>query len=172
MSQKDMAGAEEVLKKMADASPGKVEPVLALGVFYISVRRPADAEQQLRRALEIDPKSGLALVSLAGMKLRAGLRDEAEQLYKQAASASDPRYRPTYAFFLFQTGKRDLAIAEFERLAKADPCGPPSPEHPGCGLSDHDAGSGCREDSADGASEEPEGYRRLDSAQPDSVAEG
>ena len=121
LGQKDSAGAEEILKKVVEASPGKVEPVMTLGAFYAATNRPGDAEQQLRRALQIDPKSGLVLVSLAGMKLRAGLTDEAGQLYKQAASASDPRYKPVYAFFLLQSGKQDLAITEFEKLAQVDP---------------------------------------------------
>ncbi|HEY7615300.1 MAG TPA: tetratricopeptide repeat protein [Terriglobales bacterium] len=121
LAQKDTSGAEQVLKKVAEANSDTVAPLVALGAFYASTGRPADAEQQYRRALQIDPKNGLVIVSLAGMKLRAGLKDEAEQLYKQASALPDPQYKPVHASFLFLSGQRDLAIAEFEKLAKADP---------------------------------------------------
>jgi tetratricopeptide (TPR) repeat protein len=121
LSQKDVDGAEQILKKVVEASPGKVEPVIALGAFYRLVGRVPQAEQQFQQALKVDPKSGLAMVSLAGIKLRAGAVAEAEQFYKQASALGDPVFAPVHAVYLLQSGKQDLAIAEFEKLAKADP---------------------------------------------------
>ena len=121
LSQKDVSGAEQVLKKVVDTSPGKADPLIALGTFYILTGKPPHAEQQLRQALQLDPKNGFAMVALAGIKLRAGATAEAEQFYKQASALADPLYKPVHGVFLFQSGKHDLAIAEFEKLATAEP---------------------------------------------------
>jgi tetratricopeptide (TPR) repeat protein len=121
LAQKNTAAAEGILKKVVDASPGKVEPLMALGAFYAVAGHPESAEQQFRRILQIDPKNGSALLALGGIKVRAGRMDEAEQLYKQASALPDPQYKPVHAILLFQSGKRDQAVAELETLAKQDP---------------------------------------------------
>jgi tetratricopeptide (TPR) repeat protein len=120
-AEKDPAGAEAILKRAAESNPGSADAAVTLGQFYMGTGRLQDAEQQFRRALQINGKHGLALVSIAEIQTRAGQTDQADQLYKQAASLSDPQYKPVHAMFLFRSGKRDLAITEFEKLAKEDP---------------------------------------------------
>ncbi|MBI1791141.1 MAG: tetratricopeptide repeat protein [Acidobacteria bacterium] len=121
LAQKDSAGAEEVLLKMVRESPKTPEAVLALGQFYSVVGKNSDAEAQFRRALEIDANSGAALVSVGALLARAGRIAEAEPVFKKLSVLTDKQYRPLYAVFLFENGKREAAIAEFERLAKQDP---------------------------------------------------
>ena len=92
-----------------------------LGEFYLSQGKTAEADKQFRQALALDPQNGPALMNLATMQVRAGQTDQAEQTYRQIAALPEKQYKPIHAQFLFQSGKRDLAIAEFEKLTAADP---------------------------------------------------
>jgi tetratricopeptide (TPR) repeat protein len=121
LAQNDRSGAEAILKKAAERAPTSADAAVTLGQFYLATGRPKDAEQQFQRALQLNPKHGLALVSIADIKNKAGQTDQAEQFYKKAASLPSPQYKPLHAEFLFRSGKRDQAVAEFERLAKQDP---------------------------------------------------
>ncbi len=47
---------------------------------------PAEAERQLRAALEINPDNGYALITLAAVMERTGRMDEARKLYAEAAA--------------------------------------------------------------------------------------
>jgi tetratricopeptide (TPR) repeat protein len=121
LARKDVKGAEEALKQAAAQSPKSPMPRVHLGGFYLALGRTAEAEQQFRQALTIDPKNGPALMSLGAMQVRAGQADQAEQTYRQVSALPDKQYKPIHALFLFQSGKRDQAVAEFEKLAAADP---------------------------------------------------
>ncbi|MBZ5581448.1 MAG: tetratricopeptide repeat protein [Acidobacteriia bacterium] len=118
---KDVAGAEQALKQAIAQAPKSAEAVVYLGGFYLAMGRTAEAEQQFRRALELDPKHGPALSSLAAMQVRAGQSAEAEQTYRRLSALPDKQYKPLHALFLFQSGRRDEALAELEKLAKEDP---------------------------------------------------
>jgi len=121
LARKDVKGAEEALKQAAAQSPKSPMPRVHLGGFYLALGRTAEAEQQFRQALTIDPKHGPALLALGAMQVRAGQTDQAEQTYRQVAALPDKQYKPIHALFLYQSGKRDQAVAEFEKLAAADP---------------------------------------------------
>lgn len=121
LSRHDQAGAEEALKQAVAQAPKSPDPVVYLGGFYLALGKTAEAEQQFRHALEIDPKHGPALIALGAMQVRAGQPDQAEQTYRQLSALSDKRYKPLHALFLFQSGKRDQAVAELEKLAREDP---------------------------------------------------
>jgi len=121
LARKDLAGAEEALKQAAARAPGSPEPCDYLGGFYVALGRTAEAEQQFRRALEIDPKHGPALLSMGAMQAQAGHLDQADKTYRQVAGLPQKQYRPVHALFLFQSGRRDEAVEEFEKLAKSDP---------------------------------------------------
>jgi tetratricopeptide (TPR) repeat protein len=119
VQQRDPKGAEEVLKKVVDNSPESADAHLALADFYLVQRRMPDAEAHLKRGLEVDPKSGAALMTLARLQLTEGRKQEAEQNFKQLSSFGG--YESIYAIFLSQDGRRDEAVREFEKLAKAHP---------------------------------------------------
>jgi tetratricopeptide (TPR) repeat protein len=121
VQQKDSKGAEEVLRKACENSPKSVDAVIILGRFYAAQNRAAEAEQQFHRALMMDPQSAVAVSNLATLQNLTGRKQEAEQNFKRLAGFSDKMYKPDYAIFLFQEGRRDEAIREFEKLAKEDP---------------------------------------------------
>ncbi len=121
MARKDVAGAENALQQACAKAPKSAEARTYLGEFYVNQGRNPEAEQQFRQALAIDPKHGPALLRLGAMQAKAGQNDQAEQTYRQVAALPEREYKPAHAEFLFQTGKRDQAIAEFAKLAAADP---------------------------------------------------
>jgi len=121
LARKDVAGAEEALKQAAAQAPKSPDPRVYLGGFYLAQGKAAEAEQQFRRALAINPKHGPALMNLGAMQVRAGQADQAEQTYRQVAALPEKQYKPIHALYLFQSGKRDQAVAEFEKLAAGDP---------------------------------------------------
>ncbi len=119
LQQKDAKGAEDVLKKACEKSSSPADATVYLGQFYISQHRAAEAEQQFQRALSADPRHGVALFNLAKLQYSAGRMPEAEQSFKRLSGL--PGFKPVYAIYLFQAGRKDEAVREFERLAKADP---------------------------------------------------
>ena len=120
LAQKDVGGAEEVLKQAA-AHARTPEPAVHLGGFYLALGKSAEAEQQFRRALQIDPKHGPALIALGSIQVHAGQAELADQTYRQVSALPEKQYRAAHALYLFESGKREQALAEFEKLAKADP---------------------------------------------------
>ena len=121
LNQGDSKGAEEVLKKAVDGAPQSSPAALAMGELYLYMRQPAKAEVEIRRALQLDAKNGVALKTLAMIQMSGKRMDEAEQTFKQLSAFPDKAYKPLHAIFLFQTGKKDAALAEFEALSKAEP---------------------------------------------------
>jgi tetratricopeptide (TPR) repeat protein len=121
LTQKDVAGAEDALKQAVAQAPKSPEPKVYLGGFYMALGRTADAEQQYRSALELDPKHGPTLLALGALQVRTGKSAEAEETYRRVAALPDSQYKPVHALYLFQSGKKDQAIAEFEKLAKSNP---------------------------------------------------
>jgi Tfp pilus assembly protein PilF len=118
---KDAKGAEEVLLKARDVAPKSADTHLVLGSLYLSQKRMGEAEAELRRAEELDPKSAAAPMALANVQLETGRKPAAEAIYKRLSVGSDRRYQFAYAIYLFQEGRRDDAVREFERLFKEYP---------------------------------------------------
>jgi tetratricopeptide (TPR) repeat protein len=121
LARNDVAGAEKALLEASANLPKSPEPKVYLGEFYLAHGRAPEAEQQFRQSLDIDPKNGPALMDLGAMQVKTGQTDQAERTYRQVAALPERRYKPVHAEFLFQTGKRAEAVAEFEKLAAADP---------------------------------------------------
>ncbi len=121
LSQHDMKGAEAVLLKACESAPKSADPRVVLGEFYLIEKKAPEAEKEFQRALAIDPKSASALLDLANLQRSFGRKQEAEQSFRLLASVGQDRYKPVYAQFLFEEGRRSEAIREFERLAKQDP---------------------------------------------------
>lgn len=121
LQQKDVNGAEGVLKKACQDFPNSADAVVVLGRFYAGQNKVAEAEQQFQRGLTIDPTHAAALLNLATLQYQLGRKQDAEQSFKRLSGLPDKTYRPIYANFLFQEGRRVEAVAEFERLAKQSP---------------------------------------------------
>ncbi len=120
VAQKDLAGAEELLRKAA-AENQSAESAVVLGRFYVMVGRRADAETQFRRAAQRDPKDVAGLLDLAALLRAENRKLEAEQTYKLVASFPDKSYQTVHARFLLEDGQYDAALRELKELAHEDP---------------------------------------------------
>lgn len=121
LAKHDLGSAEEVLKKAAQAAPQAPEAAVALGQLYRLAGRWDDAEKQFQAAVKINPKLIPGLLGLASSQSQLGRKDQAEQTYRIISMLPEKTYRHLYAAYLLEEGKRDLAVAEFERLVKLDP---------------------------------------------------
>ncbi len=121
LSRKDVAGAEQVLQQAVAQAPKSAPGLVTLGEFYGALNRNQEAEQQFRTVLQMDPKNGPALFDLATMQARAGQNEQAEQTFRLLAELPEKQYKPLHALFQFRIGKHEEAVAEFEKLAKANP---------------------------------------------------
>lgn len=121
LSRKDWAAAEQILQKATASAPQSAPAELALGQLYMLSNQPAKAEAELRKAIQLDPKNGSALMGLAAVQVAGKRMDEAEQTYRQVSTLPGAEYKPAHALFLYREGKRDAALVEFEQLAKSDP---------------------------------------------------
>jgi tetratricopeptide (TPR) repeat protein len=121
LQQQDAQGAEQVLRKAVQNSPKSANAAVMLGTFYLSQKRWPEAEQELQRALSLEPNNGQALLDLAKLQNSLGRKGDAEQNFKRLSALPDKTFKPVYAIFLFQEGRRDEAIRKFENLAKEDP---------------------------------------------------
>ncbi len=119
--QKDLKGAEGVLRKACEESPKSPEARVLLGRFFFGQRRLPEAEQQFKSALELDPKNLAATFNYAMLQRYQGHKQEAEQSLKRLSTFSDHGVQPFYGMFLFEENRRDEAIREFDRLFKQDP---------------------------------------------------
>jgi tetratricopeptide (TPR) repeat protein len=118
---RDQAGAEEIFRKAVASAPKSPEAALAFAQFYLVTKQPEKAEGEIQRALTLDPRNGTALAALAAMQVAAHRMQEAEETYKRLAALPDKENRHLHAVFLFQTGRRDQALAELLKLASQDP---------------------------------------------------
>jgi tetratricopeptide (TPR) repeat protein len=121
LSAKDWSGAEEVLRKAVSDAPQSSPAEVALGELYVSMQQPAKAEAEFAKAVRLDPKNGSALQELVAIQIAGKRMDEAERTIKQLAALPEKAYKPVHAQFLYQFGKREAALSEFEALAKSDP---------------------------------------------------
>jgi tetratricopeptide (TPR) repeat protein len=119
MAQNDAKGAEEVLKAACKNAPKSADAHRLLGEFYIAQGKLPEAETELRQAAAINPQNGLAVLDLARLQYTEGKKQEAEQNFKQLSTLD--AYKPMYGTYLFDVGRRDEAIREFERLVRENP---------------------------------------------------
>jgi tetratricopeptide (TPR) repeat protein len=119
LARRDFKGAEDVLLQVVAQAPKSTQPLLVLGGLYVQMRNYPEAEKQYRRVLDLDPNHQVALLDLATVQDLKHEPLQAEQTYKRL-SALPGRNKHVYAVYLFEEGKREMAIAEFERLARLD----------------------------------------------------
>ena len=120
LSRRDVAGAEEVLRQAIAKAPRSTAALVTFGEFYLALNRNQEAEQQFQAALQMEPRNGPALFALGTMQARTGRNELAERTLRLLAELPENRYRPLHAFFQFRMGKREEALAEFEKLAHAN----------------------------------------------------
>jgi len=121
LARNDLKGAEQALLQAVSNDPKSAHPHVALGALYLAERQLPQAEQQFRAALNIDPKNGQSLLNLGAIEIHDGHLEDADRIFTKLSALPEKQYKPAHAIFLFRAGKRDAAIAEFEKLAAADP---------------------------------------------------
>ncbi len=121
LAQRDLAGAEEALRSVADKTPGSIEARLTMAEFYLAARRLEEAEKEFRAALTINPKHVQALLGTAAVAALRGQPEEAGNIYRKVSGSGAPGYRYLYGAYLFNTGKREAAVTEFETIARENP---------------------------------------------------
>jgi Tfp pilus assembly protein PilF len=119
LAQNDVKGAENVLVKACDEAPKSSDARLTLAEFYIAQNRVSDAENSLRGALELDSKNERARMDLGQLLFGAGRKDEAERAFMELSSGLT--YRLVYGSYLYEQGRREESVREFERLVKENP---------------------------------------------------
>ncbi len=109
--------AEVQFKKAIELNPMAATPYLALGAWY-APRRPVEAEQFFRKAMEVAPKDTQARITLARFYLTQGKKAEAEQVITEAKNAlpDDPVAFALLGDFYVGTGDLDKAVGEFANL--------------------------------------------------------
>jgi tetratricopeptide (TPR) repeat protein len=121
MNRKDYAGVEQLFKKAAASAPKSATPSIALARFYAMTGRLPEAEQELARAIQLDPTNAAALFDLGHLQYRSGKKDQAAATLRRLSDMGEKQYAPAYALYLMETGQREAGLAELERLAKKDP---------------------------------------------------
>jgi tetratricopeptide (TPR) repeat protein len=99
------------------------EPHLAAGSLLEKQSQFAEAEQEYKRALELDPGSGDAATGLANIYLRGNRFPEAESALKKvvAARPEDVTAHAQLGRVLSAESKNDAAIVELQAAAKLAP---------------------------------------------------
>jgi tetratricopeptide (TPR) repeat protein len=113
----DFKGAEQALQQAVSNDPGSPHTHVALAALFLAEHRVPEAEQQFRAALAIDPANGPSLLNLGTIELQAGHGDEADRIFRRLSALPDSQYKPAHAIFLFNSGKRDAALAELEKIS-------------------------------------------------------
>jgi tetratricopeptide (TPR) repeat protein len=121
LAQNNVRGAEEILKKACEASPHSADPHIVLARFYEFQQRNPEAEAQFRGGLNADPKNLAALMGLATLQNSLGRKEEADENFKRLAASGDSAYKPVHALFLFEQGRHEEAVKEFEKVYKENP---------------------------------------------------
>jgi Flp pilus assembly protein TadD len=94
-----------------------------LGNLDLALSRPADAERQYRRALQIDDQLFMAKANLAMLLASGGRLEEAERLLREA-HAAQPRQAGlafNLGLLLAEAGRRDEAEKALREALAADP---------------------------------------------------
>ena len=121
VSEKDLAGAEQVLKAAIQQVPGSDDPVVALANLYVGMDRFSEAEPLFMKGVRLNPDNSDAWIALGSMQLKAGNIKVAEQSFKRAAESPKTKAPLAYVVFLIRQNRRPQAIATLEKMAKADP---------------------------------------------------
>jgi putative PEP-CTERM system TPR-repeat lipoprotein len=117
----DVRGAEQALLDCLHKSPNSPQVALVLGRFYLVIHRLSQAEEQFRRATRLASQDPRAWLDLGMTLFHEGRQQEAGPIFARLSTLPDKLYKPAYGIFLLETGQRDAAIAEFEKLAREAP---------------------------------------------------
>jgi tetratricopeptide (TPR) repeat protein len=115
--------AEINFKKAAELAPKSMTAQLALGGFYQASNRAAEAEQQFKHAIGVDPKDPAPRAAYVRLLIVEGKKQEVEPFLKQTKSDipdNSEGYRMLGDFY-FSNGDLDKATAEYASLYSDHP---------------------------------------------------
>lgn len=107
----------ETLLAQADACLRDEAPILArLGIAQMNMGMPANAERNLRKAVELEGDDKPSLAALSQVLAQTGRGHEVPPLWKDVVDAqpANPQAHVNYAMSLLNSGKEEEAIAAFE----------------------------------------------------------
>jgi arylsulfatase A-like enzyme/tetratricopeptide (TPR) repeat protein len=115
--------AERAIQLLDGLAGDDIEALNALGIAFGQARRTADALRTFKRALEVDPTSGLAWQNIGTVELRAGDRKAAEGSLRRALAIDDslPGAYTTLGVILSETDRKPEAIDMWKRAVALDP---------------------------------------------------
>ena len=117
----DMPGAEKILKTAAAQTPPSADAFVALGEFYQLSKNPREAAKNFSRAIELNPKNGVAMVDMARAQYEVGDKTQAGETLKKLSALPDPQFKTMHALFLFETGNATEGLAELKKLSETNP---------------------------------------------------
>lgn len=118
--------AIQAYQAAAKLKPQDIEPHLSAGLLLENENHFADAEQEFKQALAIDPTSGDALTGLANIYMRGQRLADAEAILRKlvALEPEDAAAHMQLGRMLAAAGKNDEAVAELKTANKLDPTDP------------------------------------------------
>ena len=115
--------AEANYKRAIELDPRAMNAQLLLGYYYLIHNHPAEAEQQFRHAITVDPKDAVLRGALASVLLQQGKKDETEVFLKQTKKDL-PDNAATYSLlgdFYVNIGDFDKGLTEYGSLYSDHP---------------------------------------------------
>jgi tetratricopeptide (TPR) repeat protein len=107
----DERGAEAAYRDGAEKNPQSVEARVSLGQFLLTAGRIREAERELLKAVQLDPRNELSNRATASLYVRTGRRAAAEPYLKAAAARPRQKLRSTLALADFYITDRRYAEA-------------------------------------------------------------
>jgi tetratricopeptide (TPR) repeat protein len=111
------------IAKAVSAQPQTAALVHLQGIAYALDRRPSDAEQSFRRAIELDPKDLAPYQSLAALLAASGRVTDTIKTYEKALE-TQPNAAPirvTLGSLYETTGEKDKAIEQYQKAIEIEP---------------------------------------------------
>jgi tetratricopeptide (TPR) repeat protein len=102
--------AADVLQRAVDAAPQSAEPRYHLGMLRLREGRAADAIQQLKMCLELDPRYGEAHGGLAHAHARLGQTQEAQKHFARFQRFTDYRREAAHLELRLRRAPRDVNL--------------------------------------------------------------
>jgi tetratricopeptide (TPR) repeat protein len=120
---KTIQETQEQIENLRRADQDRAAYHVAFGILWARAREPAKAEAELKKALDMDPKSSAALSVIGGIYWSRNDLTNAEQALKSAAQLSPLRSpaRLKYAEFKVQTGAAGEAKKALEEITRNAP---------------------------------------------------
>jgi tetratricopeptide (TPR) repeat protein len=107
----DEKGAEVAYREGVEKNPQSIEARVSFGQFLLGANRIADAERELLRATQLNPRDELANRAVASLYVTTGRRPAAEPYLKAAAAAPRQKLRSKLALADFFITERRFADA-------------------------------------------------------------